>query len=241
MELNAQLIKCRESLKKNKLYQVSKEAPVVTWREEHADSEPEIVDLEFRVPREGNAYVSYEYRNKDMRKSKAADILCIIKDDSDTCIYTYIFDCKRTMTGYDETKSVDSLRMDVVKRIKDFILQIQDSIIHKDSLTGLYVKYDQYEEQVYAGIITREFDEEKLKRLEEKMRGSVRSSQNLGLVGKKYDIAAAGIRKDIEIVSNFRNKKVTLLNMDLELQVYILNYCAQNQGYYVKISLESCC
>ena len=52
MELNAQLIKCRESLKKNKLYQVSKEAPVVTWREEHADSEPEIVDLEFRVPRE---------------------------------------------------------------------------------------------------------------------------------------------------------------------------------------------
>lgn len=30
MELNAQLIKYRESLKKNKLYQVSKEAPVVT-------------------------------------------------------------------------------------------------------------------------------------------------------------------------------------------------------------------
>lgn len=237
MELNAQLIKCQESLKKNKLYQVSEDNPIVTWQEEHLDSEPEIVDLAYSMPEGGKAYVASEYRNKDLRKSKSADLLCIVVDDADTQIYTHIFDCKRTMTGYDETKSVDDLRMDVVKRIKDFILQIQDSIIHKDSLTGQFVKYYGYEEQVYAGIITREFDQEKLRRLEEKMQDTVRSSRNLGIAGKKYDIAAAGIRKDIEIVNSFRNKKITLLNMDLDLQVHILNYYVQKQGYYVKIDV----
>lgn len=237
MELNAQLIKCQERLKKNKLYQVTADVPIVSWKEEHADSEPEIVELEFCVPKEGKAYISYEYRNKDFRKSKTADILCILVDDAKASVCTHIFDCKRTMTGYDETKSVDDLREGVVKRIKDFMIQIQDSIIHKDSLTGHFVKYCEYDEIVYAGIITREFDQEKLKRLEEKMQDTVRSSKHLGIAGKKYDIAAAGIRKDIEIVNNFRHKKIAVLNMDLDLQVHILNHSAQKQGYYAKIHI----
>ncbi len=238
MELNVQLMRSRESLKKNKLCQVSVENPVVTWKEEHEDSEPEIVDLAFHIPQSGMAIVSNEYRNKDVRKSKAADLLCISFDDEKKRILVQIFDSKRTMTGYDETKSVDALRGDIVKRIKEFILQIQDSILHKEGLTSPYVKYYGYEENLCAGIITREFDQEKLKRLEEKMHGAVCSSnRDLGMVGQKYHIATAGIRKDIEIVKEFRNKKITVLNMKLNLQVYLLEYSAKKQGYYVKIEI----
>lgn len=238
MELNVQLISSQERLKRNKLYQVSVDDPVIMWKEEHEDSEPEIVDLAFHIPQPGMAVVSNEYRNKDVRKSKAADLLCISFDDEKKWILVQIFDSKRTMTGYDETQSVDALRGDIVKRIKEFILQIQDSILHKEGLTAPYVRYYGYEEIVCAGIITREFDQEKLKRLEEKMQDTVCGSRgNLGMVGQKYHIATAGIRKDIEIVKEFRNKKISVLNMKLDLQVHLLEYSAEKQGYYVKIDV----
>lgn len=238
MELNVQLISSQERLKRNKLYQVSVDDPVIMWKEEHEDSEPEIVDLAFHIPQPGMAVVSNEYRNKDVRKSKAADLLCISFDDEKKWILVQIFDSKRTMTGYDETQSVDALRGDIVKRIKEFILQIQDSILHKEGLTAPYVRYYGYEEIVCAGIITREFDQEKLKRLEEKMQDTVCGSRgNLGMVGQKYHIATAGIRKDIEIVKEFRNKKISVLNMKLNLQVHLLEYSSEKQGYYVKIDV----
>ena len=70
------------------------------------------------------------------------------------------------------------------------------------------------------------------------MHGAVCSSnRDLGMVGQKYHIATAGIRKDIEIVKEFRNKKITVLNMKLNLQVYLLEYSAKKQGYYVKIEI----
>ncbi len=238
MELNVQLISSRERLKKNKLYQISADDPVITWKEEHTDSEPEIVDLAFHIPQPGMAVVSNEYRNKDVRKSKAADLLCISFDDEKRRILVQIYDSKRTMTGYDETKSVDALRSDIVKRIKELILQIQDSILHKEGLTSPYVKYYGYEENICVGIITREFDQQKLKRLEEKMQGVVcSSSKDLGMIGQKYHIATAGIRKDIEIVKDFRNKKIVVLNMRLNLQVHLLEYSAKKQGYYVKLAI----
>lgn len=238
MELNVQLINSGDSLKKNKLYQVSVDDPVVTWKEEHEDSEPEIVDLSFHIPQPGMAVVSNEYRNKDVRKSKAADLLCITFDDEKKRILVQIFDSKRTITGFDETKPVDALRSDIVKRIKEFILQIQDSILHKEGLTAPYVKYYGYKEDVRAGIITREFDQGKLKRLEEKMQGTVCSSyRDLGMIGQKYHIATAGIRKDIEIVKDFRNKKISVLNMKMGLRVYLLEYSANKQGYYARIEV----
>lgn len=238
MELNVQSIKSRERLKRNKLYQVSADDPVITWQEEHADSEPEIVDLEFHIPKGGSAVVSNEYRNKDFRKSKAADILCIVFDHENKQALTQIFDSKRTMTAFDETETAEELRRDIVKRIKEFLLQIQDSMIHKDGLTVPYVKYYGYEENVCAGIITREFDQEKLMRLEEKLQDTLcESNHNLGLIGMKYEIAASGIRKDIEIVKNFRKKKISILNREMDLQVYLLEYSDELHGYYVKIGV----
>lgn len=238
MELNVQSIKSQERLKRNKLYQVSADDPVITWIEEHTDSEPEIVDIEFNVPQGGCAVLANEYRNKDFRKSKAADILCMVFDHENKRISTQIFDSKRTMTAFDETETADELRRDIVKRIKEFLLQIQDSMVHKDGLTVPYVKYYGYKEHVRTGIITREFDTEKLKRLEEKLRDTLCvSSRNLGMVGMKYDIAASGIRKDIEIVQNFRKKKICILNREMDLQVYLLEYADKQHGYYVKIGV----
>ena len=78
--------------------------------EKHEDSEPEIVDVEFQIPEKGRAIAANEYRNKDYTKSKASDILCILLDDSRKQLLTYLFDIKRTITGYDETKSVEELR-----------------------------------------------------------------------------------------------------------------------------------
>lgn len=240
MELNAQPYKGQESLKKNKLYQITFEYPVVTVKEEHEDSKPEIVDLEFDIPAAGKCIAAKEYRNKDFRASKAADILCIIFDDAKKTVFTQIFDIKRTITGFDETKPADELRREAVKRIKDFILQIQDSMIHKDGLTGQYVKYDGYKEKAEAGIISREFDQKKLERLENKLRSTIYDgSSRLGIAGKKYEIAAAGIKKDADIVRDFRNKKITVLGTNMDLKVCLLEYSAKRQGYYAKIRIGS--
>ena len=57
----------------------------------------------------------------------------------------------------------------------------------------------------------------------------------------KYGIASAGIRKDIEMVSNFRKKKIAVLNRNLDLQVHILEHSAEKRGYYVKIAIGSKC
>ena len=237
MRWNTQKLKEGEPLKKNKLYELTAEQPIATFMEEHDDSEPEIVDVEVKMPKNGSAVVANEYRNKDFSKSKAADILCILLDESAKEIFTYIYDIKRTMTGYDLTKPVEELRKEAVKRIMDFIGQMQDSMIHAAGLTVLY-QYDGYMETVDFGIITREFDTEKIRRLGEKLESVLEEPATVhGAIGKKYYIATQPLRKEIDIVKNFGNRKIRILNQMYDLQVILLEYSETKDAYYQKIAI----
>lgn len=81
MKWNTQKLKEGEYLKKNKLYELSENQRTAVFREEHEDSIPELVEIEFQIPQCGRAVAANEYRNKDYKDSKAADILCIILDE----------------------------------------------------------------------------------------------------------------------------------------------------------------
>lgn len=238
MRWNTQSIKDAECLKNNKLYEVTKDHPTVTIVETHEDSEPEIVDLEFCIPPEGRGIAAKEYRNKDFSSSKAADILCILLDPAKKEVSSYIYDIKRTMTGFDESKTLEELRKSVVKRIQDFILQLQDSVIHKDSLTVQYIRYENYSEALELGLITREFDDLKLTCLSERlMAGLYETEKDMGVISKKYYIASQPLRKEINMVNNFRDKKIEILGRIICFSVFLLTYEEEKQGYYKKIMI----
>lgn len=235
MRWNTQKLKAGEFLKKNKLYELTAEQPVATFVERHDDSEPEIVDMQFQIPENGSAVVANEYRNKDYANSKTADILCILLDEPGKKLSTHIYDIKRTMTGYDMTKSVKELRREAVKRIMDFIGQMQDSMIHKEGLTALY-QHDGYTETVELGIVTREFDTEKIKRLAERLESGLEEPAAIhGAIGQKYYMATQPLRKEIEVVKNFRDRKIKILGQMYDLQVFLLKYSEKKHAYYQKI------
>ena len=237
MRWNTKRIKAEEPVKINKLYELTTDNPVATIMEEHEDSAPEIVDVEVRIPPGGRAIVAKEYRNKDFSDSKAADILCILLDMQRKSIITGIYDIKRTMTGYDEQMPLMELRKKISGRIFAFIQQIQDSILHKDGLLAEY-KYEGYKEVVMPGVITREFDGEKLIRLSKKIRANIKdASECTGAIGQKYYMATCAARKEAEIVCDFGNKKIKVWNMAFELQVCILKYSQERNGYYHKITI----
>lgn len=235
MRWNTQELKAGEAVKKNKLYELTARQSTVTFVEKHEDSEPEIVDVEFQIPEKGRSIAANEYRNKDYTKSKASDILCILLDESRKQLLTYLFDIKRTITGYDETKSVEELRKEVVRRIMDFIGQIQDGMIHKAGLTALYL-HEGYTETVYPGIATREFDAEKIKRLSEKLESDLENPVAMhGAIGEKYYIATMAQRKEVEILKDFGNRKIKVLNEMYDLQVVLLKYSEEKKAYYNRI------
>lgn len=238
MRWNTQQIRDSNELKSNKLYELDAEHRTATVVEQHEDSEPEIVDLEFHIPPNGKGIVAREYRNKDFSSSKAADILCILMDTDEKEILTCIYDIKRTITGFDESKTPEELRKDVVKRIQDFILQIQDSVVHKDGLLVQYVRYENYKEILQVGIITREFDVLKLDRLAKQLQSCLHDTAiDMGAIGKKYYIATQPLRKEIEMVNDFRNKKIKILGSLLSMQVFLLQYSEEKKGYYKKIMI----
>lgn len=237
MRWNTKRINPEENMKANKLYELSTDSPVATVIEKHTDSEPEIVDVEVCIPPGGRAIIAREYRNKDFSDSKAADILCIVVDAQKKSIVTGIYDIKRTMTGYDEQMPLMKLRKKISGRIFEFIQQIQDSILHKDGLLAEY-RYDEYIETVMPGIITREFDGEKLIRLSEKILADIGEPfEQAGAIGQKYDMATCAARKEAGLINDFGSKKIKILNRVFEQQVYILKHSMERNGYYQKITI----
>lgn len=235
MEWNTQKLRAGEKLKKNKLYELTEENPAAVFTEEHEDSVPEVVEVEFRLPQSGKAVVAWEYRNKDYKSSKAPDILCILADDSRQELRTYIYDIKRTITGYDETKSLKELHREVVDRIEEFTIQMRDGVIHKEGLTAWY-RYLGYMETVNPGIITTRFDREKLLRLSKRLEDALEEpSPEHGMIGKKYLIATLALRKDAEIIRNFADKKIKLWNQLYDLQVVLLEYSEGRNARYQRI------
>lgn len=237
MKRNTQRLKEGEHLKKNKLYELSENKRTAVFREEHEDSIPELVEIEFQIPQCGKAIAANEYRNKDYKDSKAADILCILVDESQKKISTHVYDIKRTMTGYDETKTLEELRREVIRRMQDFILQIRDSLIHKEGLLALY-QHEGYTEIVTPGLITREFETKKLERLQEKLKSVLdEPAEKHGAVGQKYYIATMSLRKELEMIEHFEKKKIKVLNQMYDLQVILLEFSEEKDAYYQKIVL----
>lgn len=239
MEIIAKKIKPDEIPKKNKVYEMSEDVPCVTIEEKHDDSSSEMVELTYQLKSHRKGYFASEYRNKDMHGSKAADILCIVIDSDKKIVHTEIYDIKRTITGFDIENDVETLRKESVKRIKEFITQIEDEMIHKDALIGGLIKYDGYEEHNIVGIITREFDEDKLRLLADKLQNSTNEEiDKYGLIGMKHQIRMdIPKNKEVQIIRDFANKKIFVCNKKMELSVQLLKYEKDKKGYYIRLTV----
>ena len=56
-----------------------------------------------------------------------------------------------------------------------------------------------------------------------------------GAIGEKYYIATMAQRKEVDILKDFGNRKIKVLNEMYDLQVVLLKYSEEKKAYYNRI------
>ncbi|MDY3888642.1 MAG: hypothetical protein SOZ17_05500 [Agathobacter sp.] len=209
---------------KNWLYRIEDNTPFEV-RETHPDAIKEgddVVRLSFDLQENQYGIFAYEYRRPGVKKegSKATDILACLVDEEKKQVTSLIMDLKKNIMNYDDDLLVNDSLNKALNGVSDFVCQLKDEKLHKDSFM-LYYKDEGYSETESFGIATRKFEPEKLESVVEFVDEILNDESE-----EITDIVRCKIRQrlearsgDVETVRNFAKKKVFIAGNYYDLQV----------------------
>ncbi len=234
MELNLKQIKDVNNIPKGGLYKVEKNQTIKII--EQQDDLNDVVELEFMVNDNQYGIFGYEFKPEFVKKHgcKTADILCFFVDDNLKEVHTYIFDMKRNIIAFDVMWESEKLRKIPVREIIDYISQIEASVRHKNCLLQYMSEYCETQK---LGIATRYFDQEKLRKLAEKLLESTKISSGITnpLIENKLKLTKLPIEIEATIVQLFAEKKMKILGEIHDFEVYILEKNIQENIFEYKL------
>ena len=227
--IHLRLLKENERYEKNILYRIEKDQTVRFVEEHpegHQDSSREIVDVEFCLKHPQYGIFAHEYRNPLAPKNsyKAADVLACVVDEASKEVHTTIFDVKRNISAFSDDLLKDHAMLTAIKEVRDFIMQIHDEILHKDSFM-LYYRNDGYEEKERLGLVTKNFEAQKfiavadlLEQLLDK--GDIQASP---LITLKLKNDLRPYRGELKNLRAFAEKKIKINEKRYDLHVFLLD------------------
>ncbi|MDF2905956.1 MAG: hypothetical protein K0R34_1277 [Herbinix sp.] len=221
----------------NIIYEFAKNC-IIPINEKYPDSGDDTIKLVYNFKNEQRALIVREYKPDNIQDEgcKRADILSFVFDDKRNKCLTYILDMKRNITGFDDSENIDSLRKGVISRIKDFIYQLEDTRLTKNSLIAYYEGYEQIE---FFGIITRSFKENRIDILINKLKDILNINTNINkLLIAKVSITRLSIEKEIDMLEMFKNKQIILSNKKYELHVILLEKCTSSSNYFCDLHIN---
>ncbi len=235
MKLQLKRIKDINNIIRGTLYKVE-DSVTIKFEENHKDNTKDVVYVSFNLKNNIYGIYSNEYKPSIIESNgcKKVDIICgLIDEDSKKCI-TYILDVKRNISGFNVNDELEKLREEAVKRIKNFIKQIEDSITIKEMLMVI-LKKEGFSEEGKVGIATREFNVDRFRALADKLYKASEEDSNAkinSLISTKFKRAMLPIKKEAEILKLFSEKKIKINSNIYDLEVYILENSNNNEYVY---------
>ena len=161
----------------------------------------------------------------DDKGAKKVDILVLVIDEENKKFSSWILDMKQSVGGEDV--------------IFHLLEQLQDSLKHKNAL-AIYM--DDFREEQHLGFVTRDLQieriEESVKKREKELNDIKKSTlQIFPIIRNKGMIESIKLKKEIETLSMFLDKK-----MKIKDQIYpIESYISEKQGEYFVYNLQVQC
>lgn len=155
MAIRAIKLKESDRPRRTALYEVTG-SRVITAEEKHDDGSLEQVVLDFCINGVSRGYYASEYRPENVPKdgAKVIDITAAIVDHREKCVRWHLYDIKATLAGYDTVTKL-------YNQWNCGLLYLRENILRE--LPGYLSVPD-------LGVITRVYDEDRMKRLRDEYR-----------------------------------------------------------------------
>ncbi len=224
VKINLKPLKAGKKYDKNVLYKIE-ESRIVPFEEIHDNGNKEVINLDYVLKEQQYGIFAHEYRSPVILKegSKTTDVLACIVDDKNKKIYTTIFDVKSNISAFSDDLTKNNAVITAIKEVRDFIEQIHEELLHKNSFM-IYYKDEGYIEQESVGIATKNFEQEKFKAVADYIEQSLKKEDdNVSmLVATKLKNSLRPYENMIEPLRKFSCKSLEISGIKYELQVYLL-------------------
>lgn len=224
MKFKCKYLKPEELIKTGTLYQIPKSRKITIDEDKTKDR----VVISYLVQDEQYGIIGSEYKPPfiDNNGAKKVDILILVIDENNKKFSSWILDIKQSVGGEDV--------------IFHLLEQLQDSVKHKNSLA---VYMDDFEEDQHLGFVTRDLQIERIKESIEKKEKNLNDIEKSTLQmspiirNKMAMTESTNLKKEIEILSLFLNKKIIIKNKTYPIESYI----SKKQGEYFVCNLQVQC
>lgn len=173
MEIKANRLKSSKKPEKGKLYEIRDNCEIEVT-EDQEDGSRDIVILKFCVEAESVGYFAQEYLPDGIKKegAKRIDVTAVMLDDTKKYIRWYLYDLKDTLAGASTTVKLYNQWNAALKYLRQNVLQQK---------TG-------YTAEPNLGVITRNYDKDRMKRLEkeyQKICDDIQNSEQMQSLPKR--------------------------------------------------------
>ncbi len=223
MKFKCKYLESDKLTKTGTLYKILKSREIIVDEERTKDR----VIIEYIVQNGQYGICCSEYKPPfiDDEGAKKVDVLVLVIDEKNKKFSSWILDMKQSVGGEDV--------------IFHLLEQLQDSLKHKNAL-AIYM--DDFREEQHLGFVTRDLQieriEESVKKREKELNDIKKSTlQIFPIIRNKGMIESIKLKKEIETLSMFLDKK-----MKIKDQIYpIESYISEKQGEYFVYNLQVQC
>ena len=223
MKCKSKYLESDKLTKTGTLYKILKSREIIVDEERTKDR----VIIEYIVQNGQYGICCSEYKPPfiDDEGAKKVDVLVLVIDEKNKKFSSWILDMKQSVGGEDV--------------IFHLLEQLQDSLKHKNAL-AIYM--DDFREEQHLGFVTRDLQieriEESVKKREKELNDIKKSTlQMFPIIRNKGMIESIKLKKEIETLSMFLDKK-----MKIKDQIYpIESYISEKQGEYFVYNLQVQC
>lgn len=129
-----------KACQKNILYRIDT-TETIQFVEPHRDKR-EVVNLEYCLSNGQYGIYGLEYRGQNTEKGscKTPDILACAVDETRKLIHSTVCDVKSNISAFSDDLLKDNAILTAIKEVRDFIEQIHDGILHKNSFMLYYTR-----------------------------------------------------------------------------------------------------
>ena len=226
MIFKAHRIKDFDNIQKNRLYQINHDNKI-SFVEQQEDGSKDTVDIFYAIKENQQGLYANEYKPSDIGDCKVVDIFAMIynkEPETQGKYLLYMFDVKDTVGG-----------KDVIFKLVE---QWKDGLLHKQSLVQ-YLRG--YAGEEHIGVITREFDKNRIKREIDTLKAENTECDKITipLMQAKMKYYQLNNTKNIEVLENFLNGIFYDGKDKIEYEVCLMDKKGENNYYTeLRISME---
>lgn len=214
-----------DSYTKNILYKIEEDS-VIPVKEEH-ETDKDVVYLKYALHENQYGIFGYEYRSSSATSKngwKTTDVLACIVDEEYKHIKSFILDIKKDISAFSDDLYKEGAVITAIKEVRDFIEQLHDENLHKNSFL-VYYQDEDYTEVVKFGIVTRSFENNKfldVANFLDTFNDMPKPANMQELVWNKMKTNLIPYISEKEKLKNFSNEIVVIRGKEYKLHVFIL-------------------